>query len=198
MNNINFPVQFLFKISTISNDFTATDSYGNVIAYVRQKMFKLKEDISIYNDDTKSQLNYQIKADKWLDFSAAYSLNDKNNKEIGKITRKGWASMWKAHYEIIDQNEQQQYTIREEKAWVKVMDFLLGEIPFLNLLTGYIFNPSYIVTDQNSKPIVRLSKEPSLMGRKFNVEKIANIDTDDQERIILSLMMMIILERKRG
>jgi len=198
MQSIKFPVQFLFKISTLSNDFTATDTNGNVIAYVKQKMFKLKEDISIYNDDTKTKINYTIKADRWLDFSAAYSLKDRNGTEIGKITRKGWASIWKAHYQIIDQHEKEQYTIREENGWVKVFDSILGEIPFLGLLTGYLFNPSYIVTDLNDKIIARLKKQPSMLGRKFEVEQLSQFDIDDEERIVLSLMMMILLERRRG
>lgn len=198
MQDINFPVQFLFKITTFSNDFTATDASGRVIAYVKQKMFKLKEDISIYSDDTKSKINYTIKADRWLDFSAAYSLKNSEGAEIGKITRKGWASIWKAHYQIIDQHEKEQYTIREENGWVKVMDSILGEIPFLGLLTGYLFNPSYIVTDKSDQIIARLKKQPSMLGRKFEVEQLVQFDTDDEERIVLSLMMMILLERRRG
>jgi len=198
MKNISFPVNFLFKITTLSSDFTATDANGKVIAYVKQKMFKLKEDISIYSDDTKTKINYTIKADRWLDFSAAYSLKDLNGTEIGKITRKGWASIWKAHYQIIDQHEKEQYTIREENGWVKVFDSILGEIPFLGLLTGYLFNPSYIVTDLNDKIIARLKKQPSMLGRKFEVEQLSQFDIDDEERIVLSLMMMILLERRRG
>ena len=62
MKDLQFPIRFQFKITTLSNDFTATDASGNVIAYVRQKMFKLKEAITIYADSTKStisQLFYQ-------------------------------------------------------------------------------------------------------------------------------------------
>ena len=65
MNNIKFPVKFKFNISTLANDFTATDANENSFAYVKQKLFKLKEDITIYSNDSKSQVNYKIKADKW-------------------------------------------------------------------------------------------------------------------------------------
>jgi len=198
MQNLQFPINFLFKITSFSNDFTATDATGNVVAYVKQKMFKLKEDIAIYSDDTKSETNYQIKADRWIDFSAAYSITDKNNNEIGKIARKGWRSMWKAEYELIDQNEQIQFHIREENGWVKVMDSLLGEIPFLGLLTGYFFNPSYAVLNTSDEIVARLKKEPSFFGRKFEVSKLSEFDNDDGERIMLGLMMMILLERRRG
>ena len=198
MQSLKFPIQFIFKISTITNDFTAIDTRGNTVAYVKQKLFKLKEDITVYADESKSLINYKIKADQWIDFSAAYSLNDRDGKEIGKVARKGWASMWKAKYEVIDQNQQLQYHIREENGWVKVMDATLGQIPILNFFTGYLFNPSYVVTDVRNKMVVRIKKEPSFWGRKFEITKLAGIEQDDVERIILSLMMMILLERRRG
>ncbi len=198
MKNIKFPVNFQFKISTLANDFTARDADGAVIAYVRQKMFRLKEDINIYNDDSKTQINYKIKADRWLDFSAAYSFLDRNGNEFGKIARKGWRSIWKATYEIIDENQKLQYNIKEENPWIKVFDTLLCEVPILSLFSGYFFNPAYIVTDVDNNPIVRLKKQPSFFGRKFELTQIGELDNDDDDRIMIGLMMMILLERRRG
>jgi uncharacterized protein YxjI len=198
MQNLQFPINFEFKIGTISNDFVARDFSGKTIAYVRQKMFKLKEDIEIFSDESRAQVNYRIKADRWLDFSAAYSFYDAQEATIGKIARKGWRSIWKAQYEIIDQNDQLQYSINEESGMVKVFDSLLGQIPILGLLTGYFFNPSYLVTDTQGQPIVRMKKEASLWGRKFQLTKVGQMDSDDDDRIMLGLMMMLLLERQRG
>ncbi|WP_299770205.1 hypothetical protein [uncultured Dokdonia sp.] len=199
MQNIQFPVNFEFKISTLANDFKATDASGKMIAYVRQKMFKLKEDIQIFSDESKTKVNYRIKADKWLDFSTAYSFYTEGDpKSFGKVVRKGWRSIWKAQYQIIDENEKQQYTISEENAWVKVGDSLLGEIPILSIFTGYLFNPSYMVVDMNGKEIIRLKKQASFFGRKFELTKLGELDADDDDRLMLSLMMMILLERRRG
>jgi len=198
MQNIQFPVTFKFKISTMSNDFVATDFSGKTIAYVKQKMFKFKEDISVFNDESKTSVNYRIKADQWLDFSAAYAFFDEKESEIGKIVRKGWRSIWKAEYEIIDQQEKKQYSVNEENGWVKVMDSIFGQIPILNFLTGYFFNPSYLVTDLNGKEIVRLKKMRSFFGRNFELTKLGTLDGDDDDRIMLGLMMMVLLERRRG
>lgn len=198
MQNLQFPIRFQFKISTLANDFVATDATGNMVAYVRQKMFKFKEDISIYQDETRSQVNYTIKADRWLDFSAAYSFFNRDGSKIGKVVRKGWRSLWKAEYQLIDQFEKPQYFIREENGWVKVLDGLLGEIPILGMFTGYVFNPSYLVTDKQGEMIVRMKKQPSFFGREFEIEKLGTIDNDDDDRIMLGLMMMILLERRRG
>lgn len=198
MKDLQFPIRFVFNVTTISNDFTAKDASGKTVAYVRQKMFKLKEDTNVYDNEQKNHIAYNIRADKWIDFSAAYSMKNAQGKEIGKIARKGWASLWKAHYELIDQHQKLQYHIREDNAWVKVLDGVLGNIPILGGFTGYFFNPSYTVTDLKGQDICQLKKEPSFFGRKFKLSKLKPIDHDDDERIILGFMMMVLLERRRG
>lgn len=198
MQNITFPVNFQFKISSFSNDFTASDADGRIVAYVKQKMFKLKESIQIYSDETKTKINYTIKADRWLDFSAAYAFYNENENEFGKIVRKGWRSIWKAEYEIIDEFEKPQYTLTEENAFVKVFDSLLGGLPIIGYFTGYFFNPSYVLTDNNGQAIVRMKKLASFWGRNFQLTKLKELDNNDDDRILLGCMMMLLLERRRG
>jgi uncharacterized protein YxjI len=198
MQDIQFPVNFDFNISTFANDFTAKDSNGTTIAYVRQKMFKLKEEISVFDNESKTKVNYKIKADKWLDFSTAYSFYDNRNREFGKVVRKGWKSIWNAHYEIINEHQKQQYIINEKNPWIKVLDSLVGEIPVLSFFTGYLFNPTYLVKDSQGKTVVELRKLKSFFGKKFEVSKTGILDTDDDDRIMLSLMMFVLLERRRG
>jgi len=198
MKKIEFPVKLTFNVSTLSNDFVAKDANARTIGYVKQKLFKLKEAITFYADETKQDITYTINADKWIDFSAAYSIKDAQGIELGKVARKGWASIWKASYELIDQHQQHQFSIREANGWVKVMDSLFGEIPILGMFTGYLFNPTYLVTNLDGKLMAKLKKDPSFFGRKFTITAIEKFDEDDSERIILGLMMMILLERRRG
>lgn len=198
MNSLAFPLQLTFKITTFSNDFMAFDANGNTVAYVRQKMLKIFEEVQVYTDDSRSELNYTIRANKWLDFSATYTFTNKSGMEIGRIVRKGWASLWKSHYEILDERQQQDLLVREENPWAKVFDSILGEIPGLGMLTGYMFHPSYIVTRPDGTQVVRLKKEPSFFGRKFSIDKLAAFESGEEERILLGLMMLILLERQRG
>ena len=198
MKNIQFPVQFTFKIGTLSNDFLVEDAMGNDIGYVRQKMLKLIDEVVVYDNDLKSNILFTIKANKWIDFSTTYTFTNHLSQEIGRIGRKGWASIWKARYEIFDEKVNQDLLIQEENAWVKVADAVLSEIPVLGLFTGYLFNPSYIVTRPDGTEVIRLKKQPSLVGRRFLLEKLNNFEPGEEERVILGLMMMILMERRRG
>ncbi len=198
MDSLQFPLQLTFKISTLSNDFVAQDANGATVAYVRQKMMRLIEEIQVFSDESRSELTYTIRANKWLDFSASYAFTDRNGKDIGRIARKGWASLWKASYTIFDNTQLKELFVREENPWTKVFDSLMGDIPILNFFTGYFFHPSYAVTRPNGDKIVRLRKVQSFFGRKFVIEKLAHFDKSEEERILLGLMMMILLERRRG
>lgn len=198
MSKYQFPLNFNFKIGTISNDFVANDATGKTVAYVRQKMLKFIEEVVVYADDSKQEVKFKINANKWIDFSAAYIFTNAQGEELGRVVRKGWASIWKARYEIYDKNKQQLFLIQEDNGWVKVLDALVGEVPILNLFTGYLFNPSYSLKKMDGFPLVQLKKEPSFFGRKFSVNQLAEIEADKEDVILLGLMMMILLERRRG
>ena len=168
MQNLQYPLFLKFKLTTLSSDFTITDSNENSLAYVRQKMFRLKEDVVVFNNESKSQENFRIRANQWIDFNASYAITDSFGKNLGKIARKGMRSIWKATYNIFDQNDTQKYKVQEENAWVKVLDGMVGEIPIIGMFTGYFLNPSYIVHDNNGKEIYRLKKSLPFSEENFS------------------------------
>jgi hypothetical protein len=197
MHSIQFPISLLFKVTTFSNDFIAKDSNGTTIAYVREKMLKLTDTIDIYSDESKSRKMYQIRADRWLDFNANYAFIDSENNFLGSLARKGWASLWSSRYESYDRNRNLAYVISEENPFVKVIDGIFGQIPIVGMLTGYFFNPSYLVTS-NQTIVAKLIKQPSLFGRKFLIEAYTSLSEDDTQLVFLSLAQMVLLERERG
>jgi uncharacterized protein YxjI len=198
MTSLQFPLNLTFKIGTLSNDFIIKDANEMTVAYVRQKMLKIIDEVQVFTDESRSELIYTLKANKWLDFSASYAFTDKNGNDIGRVARKGWASLWKANYDIFDESQMKQLFVREENPWVKVFDSLLGEIPILNVLTGYFFHPFYAVARPDGTKIARLRKVASFFGRRFVIDKLAEFEKGEEERILLGLMMMILLERRRG
>ena len=193
-----YPLEFKFRVTTLHNDFTATDALGNTRAYVKQKLFKLKEHVTVFADSSQTELKYEIKANKWLDFNTSYAFTDANGNFMGRVSRKGWRSIWKASYLIFDENDQQDLIIQEKSAWVKVWDSLLSEVPILGMFTGYFFNPSYTLTRPDGILVCLFKKEASFLGRKFTLHKEAEFEKGEEERILLGMMMMVLLERRRG
>lgn len=80
---------------------------GQPFMFVHLKAFKLKEDITVYADEAQTQPLLSIKARSILDFSAAYDVVDATNGEhVGVLRRKGWSSLMRDEWQILDAQEQ--------------------------------------------------------------------------------------------
>ncbi|MDF1658973.1 MAG: hypothetical protein P1U58_15255 [Verrucomicrobiales bacterium] len=195
---MNYPLELTFKIVAFAPQLKVTDASGATVCYVRQKLFKFKEAVEVFTDETRTEKKCEIKADRIIDFSAMYTFSTLGGEAFGAIRRKGMRSIWRAHYEILD-HETPEYEIREENGWVKVMDSFFGELPIIGAFAGYFFNPTYLITRiDTGEVVVRIKKQPAFWEGKFILEQIGNIDDGDQLRIMLSTLMMVLLERSRG
>ncbi len=195
---MNYPIDLSFKLLALASQIYIRDASGNLIGYVKQKMFKLKEDINIFSDESRTQQKFNIKADRVIDFSATYYFTDNFGNRIGSIKRQGMRSLWKANYDVFDQNGNQIFKINEENGWVKVVDALVGEIPVVGMFTGYIFNPSYIVTKSNGTAVVRVQKQSAFLESKFQLSSLGQMNPQEENQVLLSVLMMVLLERRRG
>ena len=194
---MNFPLDLSFKKIALSPQVKVTDASGRVVLYTKQKAFKLKEAVTVFADVEQTRPLYTINADRVLDFNAKYNIADSSGRPLGAIARKGRKSLWRAQYEVMDGGAPP-FTIREENGWVKVGDAIFGEIPVLGIFSGYLFNPSYVLTNSAGAPLMRLSKQPAFMEGRFRIEKLAEMSEADETRAVLGFLMMVLLERRRG
>jgi len=195
---MNYPLELSFKLLALASQIYIRDASGGMIGYVKQKMFKLKEDINIFSDETQTNLLFNIKADRVLDFSAKYNFTDAAGTRTGSIKRKGMRSLWRANYEIYNAADQQVMKIGEENGWIKVVDSLIGEIPVVGMFTGYFFNPSYIVSRMDDTQVARLQKQPAFFEGKFQLSRLGQMSPDEEATVLLSVLSMTLLERSRG
>ncbi|MDX2214863.1 MAG: hypothetical protein SFY66_16365 [Oculatellaceae cyanobacterium bins.114] len=195
---MQYPLELNFKIWTFAPSISVTDTQGNLVFFVRQKLFKLKEAITVHADTERTQPLFEIKADRILDFSARYNFADNNGTYIGSVKRRGLRSLWSARYDIFD-GETSSLMIQEENPWVKVLDALFQEIPFIGLLSGYVLHPKYLVTRTDTGNVVmHLEKTPSLISRRFRIKQVDQLSEREEQQVLLSLLMMVLLERSRG
>jgi len=100
--------------------------------------------------------------------------------------------------------DQVEFHIREESAFVRLMDALFGELPIVGLFSGYVFNPVYLAgragaLNEPGALVMRMVKKPSFMERNFYIEKTdPTLTAAEEERLLLSLFMLTLLERARG
>lgn len=195
---MNYPLDLSFKLLALANQISVTDAQGNLLFYVKQKMFKLKEAVTIFADKEQMQPLFKINADRVIDISARYHITDTNGRELGSVKRQGMKSLWRARYDIFDGDGNPSFNISEENPWVKVIDALVGEVPIVGMFTGLMFNPTYVVKNKHDAIIMRFKKQPSMFESKFRLESLIPISPEEEQRTVLSVLMMVLLERRRG
>ena len=97
--------QYLLKrqVFALAGKFRFYEPGGKLVLFSEQKMFKLREDIRVFSDESKSQEVLMIKARQFIDFSAAYDVVDSAmGQKVGVLRRKGLASMLRDEWEILD------------------------------------------------------------------------------------------------
>lgn len=87
--------------------FYVYDPDGQLAFFSEQKSFKLREDIRLYADLDQAIELLTIQARSIIDFSAAYDVVDTvDNERVGTLRRRGFKSMFRDEWEILDADEQ--------------------------------------------------------------------------------------------
>ena len=85
------------------NKFWFEDVDEKRYGFCEQKRFKLKEDIRIYVDESKSQEWLKIKQKQIVDAWGGYDIVDSQSGEhIGTVRRKFWASVLRTRWHLLD------------------------------------------------------------------------------------------------
>jgi hypothetical protein len=101
---------------------------NQLVLFSQQKIFKLKEDIRVYTDETKTRELLYIQARQIIDFSAYYDVFDSQfSTKVGGLRRKGFRSLLQDEWEIFDAQDQPIGILKEDSLNRALLRrFLLG------------------------------------------------------------------------
>jgi len=197
---MNYPLTFRFKLLALSPQIYVTDAQGSTVCYVKQKLFRFKEKVEVFTDDTMRTLLATIEADRIIDWSARYTFKSPDGQVLGAVGRRGLKSMWKAHYDVFAPGAQTPtFAIQEANPWTKMLDGMVGQIPVLGMFTGFMLHPSYVATrGEGGAPTLRLTKQSAFFEGRFGLVQEGPADEGEQLALLLSFLMMNLLERTKG
>ena len=85
------------------NKFWFEDVNEKRYGFCEQKRFKIKEDIRIYSDESKSHEWLKIKQKQLIDAWGGYDIiNSESGEHIGTVRRKFWASVLRTRWHLLD------------------------------------------------------------------------------------------------
>ncbi len=110
----------VFKILGASFHIYAPD--GSLAFFSSQKAFKLREDVRIYADESKSKELLVISARNIIDISATYDVIDSaSGAKVGALRRKGFKSIFKDEWIFLDAADREMGTIKEDHAALAIL-----------------------------------------------------------------------------
>ena len=196
--HVAYPLTLTFKFLTISSYIRVVDATGELVSYVKQRAFRLREDVTIFADEAQSRPLYHIKADRILDIGATYSIVAADGRPLGAVRQRGMRTLWRATYDILDELRNPVGLVHEQNAWVKVIDGLIGEIPFLGFVIQQWINPTYLIDGADGTTLLRMRKRPSLIERRFTIEQELPLPSRLEPLALPAVLMVVLLERGRG
>jgi len=189
---LNYPLTLSFKLLALNPQVKVADAAGQTVMYVKEKAFSLKININVFADEAQQQQLYHIEADKVMGMNIPFSITTPMGALVGKVLRPTMTSMWKATYQISDPVGQEIGVLHEESPWLKVLDSLLSDIPFIYML----INPGYLV-DLRGQPALYLKKQPSMVDRTFKLDKRAELAEADEKLLLAATLLAMMMERMR-
>lgn len=119
------------QVFALAGKFRFYDPSGKLVLFSEQKMFKMREDIRVYSDESKTQEVLMIKARQIMDFSAAYDVVDSaTGQKVGALRRKGLASILRDEWEVLDVSDNVIGKLFEDSMGMAMLRrFLSGLIP---------------------------------------------------------------------
>lgn len=122
--------QYLIRrkvLTVLGQKFHVYNGHGELLGFSKQKAFKLKEDIRFYSDETMTEEKMLIQARQIVDFAAAYDVVDsQTGTKLGACRRKGWTSMVRDSWEILDDHDQPIAKVEEDSMAMAMLRRLLG------------------------------------------------------------------------
>lgn len=112
---------------TIGRQYYVLDEAGKPLAFCRQKAFRLREDIRFYADETQAVELFRMQTAKILDFNANFEIVDSaTGAVVGAVGRRGWKSILRDHWRILDAQGQVVGTMREHGGFLSVARRFVG------------------------------------------------------------------------
>lgn len=165
---------------------------GTLLVESEQKAFKLKEDIRVYDGSPEEVEILRIKADRIVDFSAGYQVTDVlTGEHIGTLRRKGWSSIFRDSWEILDASGAVRGKVTEDSAWKAAVR------RFVDLAS--LFLPQTFHIEVDGQVVATMKQNHNLFAPKFAVD--LTLDTEallPRPLAVATVILLLAIEGRQG
>lgn len=177
------------KVLALGKKYYIYDSHGKLIGFVKQKLFKLKEDIRIFTDESMSHELLKIKQKNILDWSGTFKVKDPAAGKIGFVGRKSWKSIMRDTWKVWDKDKRELATLKERGGTLAVLRRFISILQFVP--------KKYDFSDPHGTKFAEAVQKFKIIGDTWIVN-ISPVTTVDKRLLVTAALMMDIIEQGKG
>ena len=178
------------QVFALTGKFRIYGPQDELLLFSEQKMFKLREDIRVFSDETKSQELLLIQARSIIDFSAAYDVIDAPyGQKVGTLRRMGLRSMLRDEWEVLD---------AADNVVGRLFEDSIGLAMLRRLLLGQLLPQNYDVTIGTER-VADLKQKFNPFAYQLMLDFSMDIGNKFDRRIgIAAAILLATVEGKQG
>jgi uncharacterized protein YxjI len=177
------------KVLAIGNKYWIEDSIGNILAFSKQKLLRLKEDVRVYSDENMEQELFRIQQQQIVDLWGTFAVIDsRTDGVLGYLRSKALKSsfLWD-EWDVLDANKQNIGGIHES----------VGRGLLRKYVPGGSIVPEKMTLKLNNVPIAEINQQFKIIGDTWELICL-NVPQDFDRRVLLGgVLLMGMIERSR-
>ena len=155
------------------------DTPGQVFCFVRQKMFKFKEDVRFFTDETMRTELMRIKARQRFDPTATYDVTTPDGTVIGRFQKAFGRSLLRSTYFLFDADGNEVAMATEQSRAVAILRRTVGLIPYIENVANWLPIPYHFVFLRGDEILGSLRRQLWKLRDTYTLDL-----TDDPERTL--------------
>jgi hypothetical protein len=174
-----------------------------MVGYIEMKAWKLREDIRIYTDTSKSTELMRIHARSIIDFGATYDIYDSaSGQPLFSLQRKGLRSTFvRDHWNIFDVQGQPYGTIQETSSGLALVRRWINILPYVGDLAEAIlgFVPqTYEIRDNIGNLMAQLAHRKNPFVVKFGLDTTHATVATDMRIPVASVALLSVIDANKN
>ena len=169
----------------LGSSFRIFGNDGGLLYYIKQKAFRLKEELVVFADEGQSKPTLRIKARNIFDTSATYDVIDAASGEnVGACQRQGLRSMFRDEWHLLDADGAQIGSVKEDS----LMMALLRRFLFKTL-----FPQTFLMLDIGGNPLGKIKQRFNPFQLSYDVE----FDGIDHRLGVATTVLLLAIEGRQ-
>jgi len=176
------PAQFTLRrkfFKLFGASFHIYDARRRVVAFCKQKAFKLREDIRLYTSEDMSEEFLRITAGSIMDFSTTYTVTTPDGSGLGSFRRRGFKSIIRDEWLVFNAAGNQIGILREDSGSLAMLRRLIE-------IAALIVPQKFELLDMRNRVMARFDQHRNPFIYRLGIEMAADRTAEFDDRLILA------------